>query len=97
MGATVQVASICTTGHINEPIGPRRPFKSLTGWLEIPAGVAAQWMGHRPSATADRRYTVRPSTCCGFIISASKPGFLTSSVGGRREVPDSEASAGHVV
>lgn len=34
--------------------------KSLTEWLEIPAGVVAQIMGHKPSATAENHYTVRP-------------------------------------
>jgi len=32
----------------------------LTEWLEIPAGVVAQLMGHKPSATAEKHYTVRP-------------------------------------
>lgn len=40
--------------------GLRRSFKSLTEWQEMPAGVVAQLMGHKPSATAERHYTVRP-------------------------------------
>lgn len=40
--------------------GLRRSFESLTEWLDIPAGVVAQLMGHKPSATAERHYTVRP-------------------------------------
>ena len=40
--------------------GLRRSFKSLTEWLEIPAGVVAQVLGHKPSATAEKHYTVRP-------------------------------------
>ena len=40
--------------------GLRRSFKSLTEWLEIPAGVVAQLMGHKPSATAEKHCTVRP-------------------------------------
>ena len=40
--------------------GLRRSFKSLTEWQEIPAGVVAQLMGHKPSATAEKHYTVRP-------------------------------------
>jgi integrase len=40
--------------------GLRRSFKSLTEWQEIPAGVVAQIMGHKPSATAEKHYTVRP-------------------------------------
>ena len=40
--------------------GLHRSFKSLTEWLEIPAGVVAQIMGHKPSATAEKHYIVRP-------------------------------------
>jgi integrase len=40
--------------------GLRRSFKSLTEWPEIPAGVVAQLMGHKPSATAEKHCTVRP-------------------------------------
>ena len=40
--------------------GLRRSFKSLTEWLEVPVGVVAQLMGHKPSATAEKHYTVRP-------------------------------------
>ena len=40
--------------------GLRRSFKSLTEWLDMPAGVVAQIMGHKPSATAEKHYTVRP-------------------------------------
>ena len=40
--------------------GLRRSFKSLTEWLDIPAGVVAQLMGHKPRATAEKHYTVRP-------------------------------------
>ena len=40
--------------------GLRRSFKTLTEWLEVPAGVVAQVMGHKPSATAEKHYTVRP-------------------------------------
>lgn len=40
--------------------GLRRSFKSLSEWLEIPVGVIAQVMGHKPSATAEKHYTIRP-------------------------------------
>jgi len=40
--------------------GLRRSFKSLTEWMEVPVGVVAQIMGHKPSATAEKHYTVRP-------------------------------------
>jgi len=40
--------------------GLRRSFKSLTEWQDVPAGIVAQIMGHKPSATAEKHYTVRP-------------------------------------
>ena len=40
--------------------GLRRSFASLTEWLEVPAGVVAQIQGHKPSATAEKHYRVRP-------------------------------------
>lgn len=40
--------------------GLRRSFKSLCEWIEMPVGVVAQIMGHKPSATAEKHYTVRP-------------------------------------
>jgi integrase len=40
--------------------GLRRSFKSLNEWLEVPVGVVAQIQGHKPSATAEKHYTVRP-------------------------------------
>jgi integrase len=40
--------------------GLRRSFASLTEWLETPAGVVAQIQGHKPSATAEKHYKVRP-------------------------------------
>jgi integrase len=39
--------------------GLRRSFKSLSEWLPCPVGVVAQIMGHKPSATAEKHYTVR--------------------------------------
>lgn len=52
----------CTVSGVDRVTmhGLRRSFKSLTEWLEIPAGVVAQLMGHKPSATAEKHYTVRP-------------------------------------
>ncbi|HUW38097.1 MAG TPA: integrase family protein [Rhodocyclaceae bacterium] len=40
--------------------GLRRSFGTLTEWVECPAGVVAQLMGHKPSATAEKHYKVRP-------------------------------------
>lgn len=46
-------------GHVTFQ-GLRRSFGSLSEWLEIPAGVVAQIQGHKPSATAEKHYRVRP-------------------------------------
>jgi integrase len=40
--------------------GLRRSFGTLSEWVECPVGVAAQIMGHKPSATAEKHYRVRP-------------------------------------
>lgn len=40
--------------------GLRRSFGSLAEWVECPAGVVAQLMGHKPSATAEKHYRTRP-------------------------------------
>ena len=40
--------------------GLRRSFGTLSEWLEVPAGVVAQIMGHKPSATAEKHYRRRP-------------------------------------
>ena len=55
-------ARVCTAAGIDGLTlhGLRRSFGSLSEWLEIPAGVVAQVMGHKPSATAEKHYRVRP-------------------------------------
>ena len=40
--------------------GLRRSFGTLAEWVECPAGVTAQIMGHKPSATAEKHYLRRP-------------------------------------
>lgn len=40
--------------------GLRRSFGTLSEWVELPAGVVAQIMGHKPSATAEKHYRQRP-------------------------------------
>jgi integrase len=42
--------------------GLRRSFRTLVGWIDPPvaAGVIAQIMGHKPSATAEKHYNVIP-------------------------------------
>ena len=53
--AACAVAGVDVTLH-----GLRRSFGSLAEWLELPAGVVAQIQGHKPSATAEKHYKVRP-------------------------------------
>jgi integrase len=40
--------------------GLRRSFGTLAEWVECPTGVAAQIMGHKPSATVEKHYRQRP-------------------------------------
>jgi len=40
--------------------GLRRSFGTLSEWCEVPVGVVAQIQGHKPSATAEKHYRVRP-------------------------------------
>ena len=40
--------------------GLRRSFASLSEWVECPAGISAQIQGHKPSATREKHYIVRP-------------------------------------
>ena len=40
--------------------GLRRSFGTQAEWVEVPAGVVAQIMGHKPSATAEKHYRRRP-------------------------------------
>ena len=55
-------ASACTVAGIEGLTlhGLRRSFGTLSEWLELPAGVVAQIQGHKPSATAEKHYRVRP-------------------------------------
>ena len=40
--------------------GLRRSFGTLCEWVEVPTGISAQIMGHKPSATAEKHYRRRP-------------------------------------
>lgn len=40
--------------------GLRRTFASLAEWVEMPVGIVAEIMGHKPSATAEKHYKSRP-------------------------------------
>lgn len=40
--------------------GLRRSFGTLCEWVEVPVGISAQIMGHKPSAIAEKHYRRRP-------------------------------------
>ncbi len=54
-------AAVASAGipHLT-PHGLRRSFATLSEWVEVPVGVVAQIMGHKPSAVAEKHYIVRP-------------------------------------
>lgn len=57
-----EVAKVCAVAGIGHMTlhGLRRSFGTLAEWTELPAGVVAQLQGHKPSATAEKYYRVRP-------------------------------------
>lgn len=59
---SIQHRKVCSVAGIEGLTlhGLRRSFSTLTEWVECPAGVVAQIMGHKPSATAEKHYKVRP-------------------------------------
>jgi integrase len=59
---SIQHRKICAAAGIEGLTlhGLRRSFSTLTEWIECPVGVVAQIMGHKPSATAEKHYKVRP-------------------------------------
>lgn len=40
--------------------GLRRSFGTLCEWVEVPTGISAQIMGHKPTAIAEKHYRRRP-------------------------------------
>lgn len=40
--------------------GLRRSFGTLCEWVEVPSGISAQIMGHKPSALVEKHYRDRP-------------------------------------
>jgi integrase len=59
---SIQHRKACATAGIEGMTlhGLRRSFGTLAEWVECPTGVAAQIMGHKPSATAEKHYRQRP-------------------------------------
>lgn len=58
----IQHTKACTAAGISGLTihGLRRSFGTLSEWVECPAGIVAQIQGHKPSATAEKHYRVRP-------------------------------------
>jgi integrase len=56
-----QLGQVCAVAGMDSLTlhGLRRSFKSLTEWLDVPAGVVAQIQGHKPSATVEKHYAIR--------------------------------------
>jgi integrase len=69
--------------------GLRRSFGSLAEWTEMPAGIVAQIMGHKPSAIAEKHYRRRPLDLLRqwhtkletWMLEQGKVGFALCSVG----------------
>lgn len=74
--------------------GLRRSFGTLCEWVEMPMGIAAQIMGHKPSATAEKHYRQRPldllrmwhTKAEGWILEQAGIEFTTETNQGLRVV-----------
>lgn len=57
-----RLADVARTAGIDQITfhGLRRTYASLSEWLELPSGVIAQIQGHKPSATREKHYIIRP-------------------------------------
>lgn len=62
MEPSIQHRRVCTEAGLEGLTlhGLRRSFGTLAEWCEVPAGVVAQIMGHKPSAIAEKHYRRRP-------------------------------------
>ncbi|MBU3594569.1 integrase family protein [Polynucleobacter sp. 71A-WALBACH] len=61
--------SVDANGEKSPPVtihGLRRTFASLAEWVEMPVGIVAEIMGHKPSATAEKHYKSRPLELLGI-------------------------------
>lgn len=47
--------------------GLRRSFGTLCEWVEMPSGISAQIMGHKPSALAEKHYLPPPSRLAAHV------------------------------
>lgn len=69
--------------------GLRRSFGTLCEWVEVPSGISAQIMGHKPSAIAEKHYRRRPLDLLrkwheeieAWILSEAKITFMPATPG----------------
>jgi len=56
----------CTTAGLTMTLyGLRKSFATLSEWIEMPAGIAAQIQGHKPSGVREKHYIRRPLDLLG--------------------------------
>jgi integrase len=69
--------------------GLRRSFGTLCEWVEVPSGISAQIMGHKPSAIAEKHYRRRSLDllrkwhvqCEAWILNEAKIDFMPAEPG----------------
>ncbi len=69
--------------------GLRRSFGTLCEWIEMPSGISAQIMGHKPSALAEKHYRRRPLDLLrkwhdqieGWVLEQAQVDFMPAPVG----------------
>jgi integrase len=69
--------------------GLRRSFGTLCEWVEMPSGISAQIMGHKPSALAEKHYRRRPLDLLrkwhdqieGWILQQAQVDFVPADAG----------------
>lgn len=67
--------------------GLRRSFGTLCEWVETPAGISAQIMGHKPSATAEKHYRQRPLDLLRMWHTKIESWFLEQAAIGSAPLP----------
>jgi len=60
-GTHTAFKTACAIANIDTTLyGLRRSFATLSEWVEVPAGIAAQIQGHKPSGVREKHYIRRP-------------------------------------
>ncbi len=74
--------------------GLRRSFGTLAEWVECPAGIVAQIQGHKPSATAEKHYRVRPIDLLRMWHTKIEAWMLAQA--GIKQPTPKDKAAGHI-